>query len=73
MARKNEGGRASKGRGTKQERKAARRAQAQDGSTPTLPRRNDRASAGEGKRKLGPRPVHRSQARGTGSRGSGPA
>jgi|GEM_PF-6050118 len=55
MPRKSEGGRESKGRGTKPERKAARRAAAEAGQGPTYPRRTDRAAKGEGKRRAGPR------------------
>ncbi len=59
MPRKSEGGRASKGRGTKKERKAARRATAEAGQGPVYPHRTDRASQGEGKRRAGPRRVRR--------------
>ncbi len=59
MPRKQEGGRASKGRGTKPERKAARRAAAKEGQGPRHPSRTDRASEGEGKRRAGPRRVRR--------------
>lgn len=55
MARKKDGGKASKGRGTKPERKAARRASALEGQGPLHPRRTDLASQGEGKRRSGPR------------------
>jgi hypothetical protein len=55
MPHKSEGGRAKKGRGTKPERKAARRAAAQEGQGPLYPRRTDRATPGEGKRRMGPR------------------
>lgn len=61
MPRKSEGGRSSKGRGTKPERKAARRAAAQAGQGPVYPRRTDRAAAGEGKRRRGPRPTPRAR------------
>lgn len=62
MPNKNGGGKkATKGRGTKPERKAARRAAAQAGQGPVTPRRTDRASKGEGKRRAGPRRVNRSR------------
>lgn len=59
MPRKNEGGKPTKGRGTKADRKAARRAANLEGQGPRHPRRTDRASEGEGKRRAGPRPVRR--------------
>ena len=55
MARKKDGGKAVKGRGTKPERKAARRATALEGQGPVHPHRTDLASKGEGKRRYGPR------------------
>ena len=67
MARKSDGGKKTKGRGTKQERKAQRRADAQAGQGPVYPHRTDRAAAGEGKRRMGPRPVSRPGRGGAGS------
>lgn len=55
MPRKSEGGRQKKGRGTKPERKAARRSAAKEGRGPTHPSRTDRSMPGEVKRRLGPR------------------
>lgn len=43
------------GRGTKQERKAARRAAAGEGRGPAYPSRNDRALPGAVKQRMGPR------------------
>lgn len=43
------------GRGTRPERKAARRKTAQAGRGPNHPSRTDRAMPGEGKRRQGPR------------------
>ncbi len=45
----------TKGRGTKPDRKTARRDQAKAGRGPNHPSRTDRAMPGEGKRRLGPR------------------
>lgn len=57
MPSKNSQHKATRGRGTKAERKTARRTAAEAGQGPLYPHRTDRASAGEGKRKLGPRRV----------------
>jgi hypothetical protein len=51
------------GRGTKQERKAARRDAAKSGRSPNTPARTDRAMEGANKQRWGPRPT-RSSGRG---------
>lgn len=43
------------GKGTKPERKTARREAVDEGRGPNRPRRTDRAMPGEGKRRQGPR------------------
>lgn len=61
MAKSDDGRRA--GRGTKAERKQARRAKNEVGRGPQYPRRTDRQNPGEGKRRAGPRRVGRSPGR----------
>ena len=55
MAKKHRTPKAARGRGTKAERKAERRAVAQAGQGPVTPGRSDYASRDAAKRRLGPR------------------
>jgi hypothetical protein len=55
MAHKNRTPKAARGRGTKPERKAQRRAVAQAGQGPVTPARSDYAGKDAAKRRLGPR------------------
>jgi hypothetical protein len=55
MAKDTDAGRSGKGRGTKPERKAARRAAAKDTGEPKHPSRTDRALPGAAKQRSGPR------------------